>query len=163
MKRPKIRYSPVRFTCVFCACSRLELIDPASEKSGALCFSADIDGDRKPESVEFLTCRCGAEFHWSKSGEGPSGVPEGYAVLPITGVTFNGWRLFAVKEPLLVKTYTLTSNRPAEGRARSWAQRIIRIPSSFKFIQDGAYISHHTKDGLIILKPVEAKAPRKHA
>ncbi len=163
MKRLKVEYPPVRFTCVFCGCPRLELIDPASGKSGALCFSADVDGDRKPESVEFLTCRCGAEFYWSKSGEGPDGVPEGYAALPISGVTFNGWRLFAVKEPLLVKTYTQTTHRPAEGRARSWPQRIIRIPINFKFIQDGAYISHHTKDGSIILKPVEAKARRKHA
>lgn len=62
-----------------------------------------------------------------------------------------------------MRSYSLSSKRPAEGNPRSWMQRLIRIPSSFKLIQDGAYISHHAQDGSIILKPVEAKAPRKHA
>ncbi len=84
-------------------------------------------------------------------------------MLPVARVAFKGWRLFAVKEPLYVKTYTLRNQNPAEGNARSGAQRLIRIPSNFKFIQDGAYISHHAQDGSIILKPVEAKAQRKHA
>jgi hypothetical protein len=160
MRKLEVKHGPIKFACVFCNDQRSQLVDPESD--GPL-FLADVNGDGKSESIDFLLCRCGAEFHWARAGlERPSGVPEDYAALPVQGVVFKGWRLFAVKEPLHVKTYTLTSNRPAMGNARSWAQRIIRIPSSFKLIHDGAFISHHAQDGSIILKPVEAKTRRKH-
>jgi hypothetical protein len=40
-------------------------------------------------------------------------------------------------------------------------QKIIRIPSNFKLIQDGAFFSYHAQDGSIVLKPAELKTQRK--
>jgi len=156
MKKLQVKYPPVRFSCAFCNDQRLELVDPESGQGPA--FLADVDGDGRSESVDFLACRCGAEFHWGRS-ERPDGLPMECAVVPVPKLAVKGWRLFCVKEPLLVKSYTLHRTKPPW--ERSWMQRIIRIPSGFKLIQDGAYFSYHARDGSIILKPAKPKSERK--
>jgi hypothetical protein len=158
MRKLEVKHRPIKFACVFCNYERLELVDPDSLELDAPVFLADVNGDGKIESMDFLVCRCGAEFHWMRSiNERPEGVPNDYAILPV-GVALKGWKLFAVKEPLLVKTYTLHRKRPPY--ERSWMQRIIRIPSNFKLIQDGAFFSYHAPDGSIVLKPAKLKAQR---
>jgi hypothetical protein len=134
------------------------LVDITSPEAG-VCFSTDVDGDGLRELVDFLTCRCGAEFIWVPPGrDAPAGMPETYDVCRVKDVSsFKSWKLLAIKEPLVVRTYKLRSDKG--GTEYSWPHRIIRIPGNFKLILDGPYISYHKDDGSIILKPFKVSKP----
>ena len=52
----------------------------------------------------------------------------------------KSWKLFAIKEPVVVRTYKL---RSSEGGAQySWSYRLIDIPGNFKLIVDSPHISY---------------------
>jgi len=159
LKRHPGRHLPARFECPYCGTSRTELIDITSPQETGVYFSTDVDGDGLQELIDFVTCRCGAEFLWVPPGrDAPAGMPETYHVCRIKDVpNFKSWKLLATKEPLVVRTYKLRSRKG--GTEYSWPHRLIRIPGNFKLILDGPYVTYHKDDGSIILKPFKTGRP----
>lgn len=147
MRKLSIKYPPVKFECPYCNRPTLEMVDVTrAEREGY------FRGRNGPTSS--LQCFCGAEFRWAPPGrDQPAGVAKECAVTPVKDApAFEGWRLVAVKGPLVVRTYTLKTRR--RGAEYAWPHKLIRIPANFKLIADGPYIAYHARDGSIILKPL---------